>query len=380
MKLTRLSSALRFVLPGPGQQVAGNTATRISTAGLVLVAALVVFVGAGMTVGAPGVNAETETPVALHADLPDTLDTAAVTRFGLFPDVPGIQALYFLPAPWGGYLARIVATRDHERVLYERNVPQSRWLALQQKVEAILANRPVEPVIESPPGDPDSTTDATGDRIRTWPEVPVPPALVRTVPEGATTSAPARVEGRWLAMLEFGYRHNISEFNEFYTDMGAIGVAFGYGLRENLIPYFGVEVGFGDIKQEFENWAGDGRANAYGFVLGLTAKKGISERSHLYLSGAGGYFLRSLQWGDPYAYQYYYSSSLILEQQDWGYEIRAGILLGKSNGAKPRFWDLCFSYQTTPADPWEFPEDAPTFTAHGRDSWVSIAIRIWDGI
>ncbi len=343
--------------------------------------AVMLLVLTSLLVPVPAVADESPRPVRLHAALPDTLDAATVTRFMLFPDLEQVQQVYFVPAPWGGYLARIQVRRDGKPVLLERSVPLTRWRDLQERVAAVLAGgRPVIGTTPDPAEEP-AAGDPGGDRIRTWPETPLPPTIPRARPEVENDVPPVKLHGHWLAILELGYRHNVTDFREYFTDMGMIGVAFGWALGEHLVPHFGVEIGFGDIQRDFEGIAGDGRANSYAFVLGLLSKVSVNRNSQFYCSGAGGYFIRSLQWGDPFAYgSYYYDTGYTLEQQDWGFEFRVGFMKRKGGGTKPRFWDLGVSIQTSIAETWEYYENDQHFFAGDRDTWLTLAFRLWDGI
>jgi len=356
---------------------------------LVALAVLVawVFLLAGNATGAE--PSAPESPVRLHPQLADCLQAAEAARFGLFQDVEGLQAVVFYPAPWGGYLARLEVVTPAGVVWRERNVSTSTWRQWQARVAALLAGAPALP---------DSTADGVApadtlppdipppaDRIRVWPEVPLPPALPRVAPADTLPLAIQPMSGRWFVLLEVGYRHNTSEFGRYFSDEGMFALTWGRMLGR-VMPFFALDVGFGDITKAYESITADGRANTYGFALGLLVRQPLSERVQFYASGAGGYFIRSLQWGgtfyDPYTGTY--ASGLVQEQQDWGTAFRLGFLVQRKSRDKARFIDIGVSLQTTRADEWidEFDGiDPPVkLRAAGPDTWLTISVRFGDNL
>jgi hypothetical protein len=70
----------------------------------------------------------------------------------------------------------------------------------------------------------------------------------------------------------------------------------------------------------------------------------------------------------------------VLEQQDFGLLLRAGWLWHRDHPSKPRFLDVGLSLQTTPADRWAFWTEDVSFAASGRDLWLVLSVRFWDGL
>jgi hypothetical protein len=71
---------------------------------------------------------------------------------------------------------------------------------------------------------------------------------------------------------------------------------------------------------------------------------------------------------------------LVLEQQNWGGGLRAGVLIQRPHPERPRFFDFGLSVQTSPADRWDFWNEEQRFVATDRDTWVSFTVRFWDAI
>jgi hypothetical protein len=188
--------------------------------------------------------------------------------------------------------------------------------------------------------------------------------------------------GRWLAVIDVGGRFNVTGFNTFFSPMGQIGIAFGRALNSRLVPQLGFYAGFGDMRPEFEDVYGDGRSNVFGFTLAMLARQEVSERSALYLEGGGGYHIRSLYWGgvfyDPRSGQYL--QGYVLEQQDWGWQVRLGWLRARAHADRPRLLDVGVALQSSLAERWNFRRDDRVFTGDDRDLWVVVSVRFWDGL
>jgi hypothetical protein len=314
-------------------------------------------------------------PIPLHPAVGDTLDAREASRFGLLADVTGLREAYFLTASWGGYLVRMHIVTPEGPVWRERNVPSSTWLAWRQHVDAVLAGAPVREARTDTTG----TVDQGTDRIRVWPEVPLPPTLPRSALRDTTVRDYAELSGHWFVILEGGYKRNVSDFREYFTDQGLFGICWGR-LYRRMMPFFNIEFGFGDIHDQFERFAGDGRANTYNFSLGLMVRQPVSPGTHLYISGAFGYYIRSLNWGDP-IYDTLYTG-YVLEQQDWGQSFRAGVQLWRKGRSKPRFIDIGVGFQSSRADTWNYGDQSENpsivLRASDRDTWVTLSVRFGD--
>jgi hypothetical protein len=308
-------------------------------------------------------------PLRLHPDLPAVLDRAWIERLALFPDLPDLESAEFTPAVWGGVVARL---QTADRVL-ERNLPAGRWQALRERAAAVLADEPPSPLPPIPTEQPD------GGRAPVWPEGPPPPAAP---PPTVGPGEAIPWTGRWLAMVELGARHDVTGFNEFFSPMVQIGLAFGHGVTGHLLPSLGFYAGFGDMRGDFEDAFGDGRTNAFGFTLDLTQRIGLSDRHSLYVAAGGGYHIRSLFWGsafiDPATGRVTRGRSL--EQRDFGWSARVGWLLAKAGGNRPRFLDVGIGVHAMPADQWFFATEDAMFEASDHDTWIMLTVRFWDGL
>jgi hypothetical protein len=117
--------------------------------------------------------------------------------------------------------------------------------------------------------------------------------------------------------------------------------------------------------------------------VGLLARQPLGRRTQFYASGAYGYFIRSMQWGGLFYDPYYgsYSNGYVLEQQDWGLGVRAGVQVLKRDTRKARFLDIGLSVQTSPAQTWRYYEDlSRPFEAGGHDTWVTLSFRFGEGL
>jgi len=70
----------------------------------------------------------------------------------------------------------------------------------------------------------------------------------------------------------------------------------------------------------------------------------------------------------------------IIEQKDFGWNLRVGWLLSRARGNRPRLLDVGVGIQSSPADPWVFETDDTLFQAAGRDTWITLSFRFWDGL
>ncbi len=316
--------------------------------------------------------------VLLHQDLPETLDRAWIERLDLFPGVAGLQSVRFGQAPWGSVLARLEVSEDGGEVrIIVRSLAGETWRELQQRAQLVAAGEPLPPrapVVEEPDVDPLA-------EARAWPETPPPPSAPLAAASGPT-GGPVPVRGKWLALVEAGVRTNVSSFETFFTPMGQVGVAFAYGASERFLPGVSFGAGFGDMQSDFEDEFGDGRANSFSVTLTALLRQPIASRHSLYVEGGGGFFLRSLFWGGSF-----YNPTTgdvtqgrVVEQSDFGWTARVGWMLSRNHPRRPRFLDVGLGFQSSSADPWIFTGAEKTYFASGRDTWVFLTVRFWDGI
>lgn len=315
----------------------------------------------------------------LHPDLPEVLERDWLERLDLFPEVAGLARVRFGRAPWGGVVARLeVEDPDQGLRVLLRSLSGDRWQALTARTAAVLRGEtppllPPEPAPQAGAADPLAS-------VRSWPETPPPPAAPR--PEQRLAGGRVPVRGHWLALVDAGVRVDLTAFNQFFTPMGQIGLAFGYGASERLVPLLGFFAGFGDMRGDFEDAFGDGRSNAFGFTLDLLARHPVGTRQSLYLEGGGGYFIRSLYWGgafyDPVSGEI--TEGRVLEQQDFGWTLRVGWLLARDHPRRPRLLDIGVGVQTSTADSWNYWTENESFSAGDRDTWLVVTVRFWDGL
>ena len=373
---------------------------------MVVVAALLAVLPGGVAVG----RAEPETPVAFHPAIGDTLDAREAARFGLFADEPGLRAAVLLPAPWGGYLARLTLDTPAGPVTRERNVPTAMLREWRERVTRLLAApvvaaAPVDTAAASPagaaPAGGDSLTvaadsaiapaatpaPATPARPRVWPEVPLP--APRPGPPGLGLAPPvvaAPVPARWLVTAGLGYRHCASDFNTFFTDMGQIEVAVSRRIGGTFQPYASFVYGFGDIQDDFEAVSENGRSALYALELGLLARAPVSRRAHAYVGLGGGYYMRSLRWGGEEFLGtdgYMYGGTLVLELQDWGGSVRVGLQLAlppAGKGKKERLLDFQLRLEEYARSSFEPFDDDSGFSVAGRDRWIAFSVSLLTGL
>ncbi|MHB8078909.1 MAG: hypothetical protein ACYDIE_06610 [Candidatus Krumholzibacteriia bacterium] len=371
-------------------------------------AAGVVVLLAALAGGVASGRAADDAPVAIHPAVGDTLDAREAARFGLFTDEPGLQTAVLLPAPWGGYLARLTLVTPSGTVTHERNVPTALLLAWRARVARLLAaptaaadTAAVAPAAVTPtavtPAAADSLTAAADSsagrapapsaRIRVCPEVPLPaprsrPPGLDAVPPAPTAPAPVR----WLVTSGLGYRHCTSDFNHFFTDMGQLEIAVSRRLGRTLVPYAAFLYGFGDIQDDFEAVSANGRSALYALETGLLARVRVSRGAHAYVGLGGGYYMRSLRWGgDQFIGTdgYVYGGTLVRELQDWGGSVRLGVQLALSptgKARKARLLDFALRFEEYARSSFEpFGADS-AFRASGRDRWLAFSVSLLSGL
>lgn len=338
-----------------------------------------------------------EPAVLLHPRLPEVIEGDWLDRLELFPELEGLQSARFGRAPWGGLLVRLEVADPTEpgglRVLV-RNLSRDHWETLQERAEAILAGEappppPTHPLDRPQPFGPASEADRESGApllhdplaaIRSWPETPPPAAGLPG--DLLLGMGPVPWRGRWLTVVDVGARINVTGFNTFFTPMGQIGIAFGHGIGARLVPLLGFYAGFGDMRRDFQNAFGDGRSNVFGFTAAVLLRQAVSDRQSLYVEGGGGYHMRSLYWDgiyyDPRANMYI--RGLVREQQDWGWQLRAGWLRARDHATRPRLLDIGLGVQSSVAERWAFLGDDRLFMASGRDIWLVLSVRFWDGL
>lgn len=310
--------------------------------------------------------------VPLHAAVGDTVDAGEAARWGLFPDVPGLVSAVFAPGPRGGFLARLTVAGDPPGAHRERNVPRSQWDGWRRSLDA------GEPVSGAPP-------EVNRDTA-VWPEVPLPTDVAR--PAGPRPGLPVPDDGppgRWLLLTDLGWKHATTAFGDYFTDMLRVSVALGLPLGENFLATAGLQLGLGDLQDDFEDLTDNGRAAHYGIELGARALLPVGERTDAVLGVRGGYYLRSLRWGGTLFWGYgtvYQSGSLVREMSDWGGGLDVG-LRRRLGGADSRRWLAATLHaETCAADP-VLLQDAVSgdqLIADDHDDWIGVSVGLVVGI
>ncbi len=327
-------------------------------------------------------------PVRIHEAVGDTLDAAEAASFGLFADEPGLRDVVLLPAPWGGYLARLRLATAAGPVVRERNVTTASLREWRARIDAVLGGAAAAPAgADSLGAPPDSLRPpvAASDRVKVWPEAPPPPAraprpAARLDAERGGGGARAAKASRWLLGAGLGYRHCLTDYRDFFTDQGLFEVVVSHRLTPSLAPWFAFQVGFGDIQDDFEELSEDGRSALYALELGLTARTRWGERSWLYAGAGGGYYMRSLRWGGELFISsegYLTSGTLAWELRNWGFSLRTGFqaVLG-ARGPRERAIDVQLRYDDYgSAELSPFGPDHELYAA-GRDRWIALSVSL----
>jgi len=313
--------------------------------------------------------------VPLHPDLPDTLTEPELSALNLFPDQPGLLSAWFEKAAWGGVMAHLEIRLGQSQKNTERSIPRFRWLEMQKCGAALVAGNPTS--FKDNPVSRDSSRV-----LKAWPEIParnrkLPPELAAELDQQCPN-----VAGRWLVSGGLGYQHNITSYSEFFTDMVFFQLGFAHALTQNIMPYGGFTAGFGDLDPDYEDLVGDGHGSNYSVMGGLMFRAPVSRRTSLYVSGQGGYYRHSLQWGgvfeDPE------TGSLIQgharEFGDWGYALQLGVQLQKSHKRKARFMDFNIGVMWGEVERWDDGSSDVRFTAEGDNAWLMLMFRFWDQI
>lgn len=322
------------------------------------------------------------TLVRLHPDLPDTLAGAEITRLGLVSADQQAGRLWFNAALWGGFVANLeLVTETGSWWRLERSLSRPQWFHLQERTADIMAGRPPGSLafrLDIPPAvQPDTLA---GPPL--WPEVPVPPEQFQVSAKRRRVPGYPQLAGEWLILAGLGYQRNVSSYREFFTGMGMISIGFAHPVNEWLAPLLTVEVGFGDLPRDFEEVAGDGRAQTFSFGLGLLGNAQLGRTTRWYAGCSGGYFLRSLQWGgyfqDPQGGTV--PVTYIEEMGDWGFTLRTGLMFQKAHVSQPRFLDIGVSLAVCPAPGWRFSNDEVEFVGGDQDLWFAVTVKLWDGL
>lgn len=252
---------------------------------------------------------------------------------------------------------------------------------------------PAEPTPAEPP--PAASTRPAG-RPLVWPEAPLPPRPARQpAPAGAEgdTSAGAHrtaaavpyppLPGRWLFGLGAGYRHVLTEYGDFFTDMGMFELSVQRPVSTRLTPYFAFQIGFGDIANDFEAVTADGHSAVYALESGVLLRAPSGMRSALYGGLAGGYYMRSLRWGGeaiPIYYDYPGYGTIVYELKNWGWAAKLGWQRQlRTDGGKPRLVDIQLRYEVYGDNELYFDQER-MFYASGRDRWIALSITLLSGL
>jgi len=296
----------------------------------------------------------------------DTLRAEELRRWGLFPDLPRAVSAVFLRTEAGGIVARIAEPGLGGPLVRERSIDAATFRAW---TDALAAGRRPEPFAPPPPG-------------AVWPERPLDPDAVAPPP---LPPAPGDLRtghaGDWVMRLNAGWKHCQTGFSEFFTDMAMVQMDIGYAVSDRVLPFFGFQTGFGDLTSELEAITGNGKSAVYAFELGLLLDLPLSDRTSVTLSGAGGYYMRSLRWGGDDFLTLYgtydYGAALVRELSDWGGSAGVGLRrrLGDRVGP-PVFLQAGVRVEAYGADPSLLydPVSDIEIRAPDHDRWLTASI------
>ncbi|MDO9695839.1 MAG: hypothetical protein Q7W56_14055 [Candidatus Latescibacteria bacterium] len=337
-----------------------RTLTRTTTMALLL------LVSAALAAAAPA------DVVPLHPAVGDTVDAREAARWGLFPDVPGLTGAVFAPGPRGGFLARLTVAGDPPGTTRERNVPRAQWERWRRSLDAGEAVAGYAPAVDR--------------ESAVWPEVPLPPVADR--PAGPRPGLPPPGDGppgRWLLLTDLGWKHATTAFGDYFTDMLRVSVALGLPLGENFLATAGLQLGLGDLQDDFEDLTGNGRAAHYGIELGARALLPVGERTDAVLGVRGGYYLRSLRWGGALFWGYgtvYQSGSLVRELSDWGGGLDVGLRRQLGDAGSRRWLAVTLHAETCAADPVLLQDSTSgdRLLADDHDDWIGVSVGLIMGI
>ncbi len=223
-------------------------------------------------------------------------------------------------------------------------------MALQSRLTTLIWLLPVMVVafFYLPPSETQAAVvDSEQVDPRTWPEIPVPPQPAEGTQLTREKHYPP-LNQRWLMQVGAGWQHNISPQKVFFTDMVQLNLTVGKPVSENILPFLSCDLGFGGLDESFENMTGEGHATAFGFALGMLGSMNFSNKNRGYASVAGGYFTRSMLWGETYRDPETGETigGETITMGDWGLVLRTGLLFQLSHGTKSRFVDLGVGLQS----------------------------------
>lgn len=313
--------------------------------------------------------------LSLNPALPDTLDADLLQRLGLFPDQPHAVAVHFEQAAWGGVVAHLKVQRDFRVTRLERTLSHSGWLAMQDRAALLVAGQELGPWDELTAADLEALRQKDKN-IQAWPEVP---ARNRKLPaQVAAETGPQypSVGGQWLVQGGLGYQHNISSYGDYFGDMGVFHLGFARALNNHFWPCVEFTAGFGNLRSDYEDQVGDGRGSNYSVMGGLLYNTSLGQKTKIYLGGLGGYYRRSLQWGDLYRDPETGDEYLGHAQESggWGYSLQLGLMFQKSHHRKARFFDLGLGLMRGLAADDDLPG------VDDDDTWLMLTFRFWDQI
>ncbi len=362
----------------------------------------IVLAAAGCAAGASEPAA-----IALHPAVGDTITADEAARFGLFPDLPDLRSAVLRSAPWGGYLVRLELRGADGPAVRERNVPTASWRAWRARIDRILAggaaaappdasagggtaaaasDTAVAAAPDPVPAPADTAVAPPARRRRVWPEAPLPERTLLPAPASPAAAETVVISGRWLARFELGYKSSTTVFGDYFTDQAMAVLQIGRTLGDHFMPWFGFQYAYGDIPDDFEKIAGNGHSALYAVEAGLEVRTALKPRLDAYLTGGGGFYMRSLRWGGQVFLGYdgiYRSGTAVRELQDWGWTAGAGLRWNLSPlGRRVRLLEFGFHLEGYPADRvlLENEEQGVRILADDRDLWWGVHLGLVVGL
>ncbi len=310
--------------------------------------------------------------LTLHASVGEVVDAEEAARWGIFPELSDLSQVVFVRTAAGVLVARITLPGADGPILRERNVPAATWISWQASLAS--GERVTTTLASPPPGLVWPETALRADQIEPRDDLPVIPV------------SEATLEDTWVMLFDVGYKRSDTRFRDYFTDMMMVDLAVGYAMGERFTPFLGFQAGFGDLQDDFEDIAGDGKSAVYAFELGARATAPLSPRLDAVAAVAGGYYMRSLRWGGTVflgPYGYVQGGAAVREFSDWGGSVKLGFQYALSaKDGRARYLDVGVRLERFGADRIVLtdPETDISLLADDHDIWAGVSVGLVFGL